>query len=49
MTIRNEILRILEGIDRTEDDEYGWWETTTGARFGAARLEELLALFSERD
>lgn len=39
--------RILEGIDRTEDDRDGWWETSAGAEFGATRLAEVRAAFEE--
>lgn len=38
---------ILRGIDAIESaDPEGWWETSTGANFGARKLEELRALFS---
>lgn len=40
-----EVEQILKGIDRCEvDDEDGWWETTGGAEFGAAKLKELKEL-----
>lgn len=33
---------ILKGIDQCEaDDKDGWWETSTGAEFGAKRLVEV--------
>lgn len=36
---------IVRGIDADEcDDEEGWWETSTGAKFGAQKLAELEAL-----
>ena len=37
-----ELRSIVDGIDRdeTEDDD-GWWETSTGAEFGAERLRHL--------
>lgn len=38
-----EVRRILNGIDRDELDD-GWWETSTAAAFGAARLAEVEAL-----
>ena len=42
------IKEILKGIDKTEMDERcGWWETSTGAKFGAERLEEIVA-FTEK-
>lgn len=43
-----QIEKILEGIDKTEmEDENGWWETSTGAEFGAQKLEELKKLVRE--
>lgn len=40
-----EIPKILEGIDTDEvANEEGWWETSTGAKFGAAKLKQLLDL-----
>lgn len=39
---------IVRGIDRDEvNDECGWWETSAGAEFGAARLVELEALIRD--
>lgn len=39
---------IVRGIDRDDgDDESGWWETSVGAEFGAARLIELEALICD--
>lgn len=36
---------IVRGIDKDEIyDEDGWWETSFGVEFGAARLAELDAL-----
>lgn len=36
---------ILDGIDKTEIEyENGWWETSTGAEFGAKTKQELQAL-----
>jgi len=38
---------LLDGIDRDEShDDGGWWETSEGARFGAAKLRELKELIS---
>lgn len=35
---------LLYGIDKDQcDDERGWWETSTGAGFGATKLAELKA------
>lgn len=41
---REEILWLLSGIDQTETDAPGgWWETSTGAKFGARILEAIRA------
>jgi hypothetical protein len=49
MELLNKILKILEGIDKTETETTpecnGWWETSTGADFGAKKIEEIKALF----
>ena len=38
-----EIKAILSGIDCTESSsENGWWETSTGAEFGAQKLNEVI-------
>lgn len=37
----DKILAILDGIDRTETDRNGWWETSTGAAFGAGILKQI--------
>jgi hypothetical protein len=38
----------LNGIDRDEVEyEDGWWETSTGAEFGAGVLTDLLAIIEE--
>lgn len=38
------IEQILEGIDKCEvDDDSGWWETDSGAAFGAQKKQEILA------
>lgn len=40
---------ILRGIDRGEcGDDTGWWETSTGATFGARKLAELKAAITAR-
>jgi hypothetical protein len=40
-----EIKELLKGIDETEtQSNEGWWETSTGADFGAEKLKELIAL-----
>lgn len=41
------ICRILIGIDKEEMEEDGWWETGTGAKFGASKLNELLDFVAE--
>lgn len=48
--------KVLDGIDRAEMDihplppgaDEGWWETSTGAKFGARKLAELKAAITER-
>ena len=32
---------ILKGIDQDSGEEYGWWETSCGAEFGAKKLKEV--------
>jgi len=41
--LEEKINAILEGIDSDELNEEveGWWETSTGAKFGANKLKEL--------
>ncbi len=44
--LKERIKAILDGIDREEnasDFSDGWWETSTGAAFGAKKLAEVLA------
>lgn len=42
-----QIKAILEGIDKTEgESDDGWWETSSGAEFGAKQLAAIEALFS---
>jgi hypothetical protein len=39
---------ILKGIDQTEiESEDGWWETSTGAKFGAEALKQILELLAQ--
>ena len=38
------VRQTLNGIDRTETEREGWWETSTGAEFGRKKLAELEAL-----
>lgn len=39
---------ILDGIDREEtEDQTGWWETSTGAEFGAKKLDEIIDLITK--
>ena len=43
----NEIKKILDGIDKTETEApSGWWETSTGAKFGASILDQIESLFT---
>jgi hypothetical protein len=45
-----EIERILYGIDKTElECSAGWWETSTGAEYGARKLEKIRNLLKEAD
>ena len=49
--LTDEIVALLEGIDKEQNTETGWWETSTGAKFGADILEkikELLRKASEK-
>ena len=39
---------ILDGIDRDESDDKGWWETSTGAAFGARKMDELKQAIAAR-
>jgi hypothetical protein len=51
MSILDKILKILEGIDKTETETCpecnGWWETSTGVEFGEKKIEEIKALFKQ--
>lgn len=39
---RQRVVDLLKGIDGNEcDDDQGWWETSTGAEFGAAKLAKI--------
>lgn len=39
----DELREILRGIDKTDgESDDGWWETSTGAEFGADKLAEVL-------
>jgi hypothetical protein len=39
---------ILKGIDQTEiESADGWWETSTGAKFGAEALKQILELLAQ--
>jgi hypothetical protein len=45
LSASDEAREILKGIDQTEvASEDGWWETSTGSRFGKEKLEQILAL-----
>ena len=43
----NKIREILKGIDQQDTVEGGWWETSTGAEFGAKKLAEVEAYIEE--
>lgn len=44
-TLEEQIRELLVGIDQADEDgEDAWWETSTGAHFGAEKLAELLEL-----
>lgn len=44
MTLADKVHLILKGIDQTEtESDDGWWETSTGAEFGASKLAEVIA------
>ena len=40
-----EIERLLDGIDRIESDDDGWWETSAGAEKGTEIIAAIRALF----
>jgi len=41
--IEDKIREILKGIDEEETEtDYGWWETSGGAEFGKAKLDEII-------
>jgi hypothetical protein len=47
--ILKQIEEILAGIDKTEtDDDKGWWETSTGAKFGKDKLNQIRLLFKDK-
>ncbi len=48
MVKESEVRELFRGIDEQEIDGEGWWETSTGAKFGKQRLEALIALLDER-
>lgn len=42
------VRELLKGINSTEcESEDGWWETSAGADFGEAKLEQLIELLKE--
>ncbi len=43
----SKIREILKGIDQLDSVEGGWWETSTGAEFGAKKLAEVEAYVEE--
>jgi hypothetical protein len=41
---REAVIGLLRGIDQTETESAdGWWETSTGAEFGAGRIAAIRA------
>lgn len=45
----DEVRALLTGIDADDcASQAGWWETSTGAEFGAAKLAALESLLRER-
>jgi hypothetical protein len=41
---RNAVIELLSGIDQTDiENPDGWWETSTGAKFGAGRIAAIRA------
>jgi len=49
MVRESEVRDLLRGIDSTETtDDEGWWETSSGAKFGEQHLLALLALLEKR-
>lgn len=41
----SEIAEVLKGIDKDEiDSDIGWWETSTGAKFGSVMLYNCIAV-----
>ena len=41
---REAVINLLKGIDKDEcEDPDGWWETSSGAEFGASILETIRA------
>jgi hypothetical protein len=45
--LKTRIRQELSGIDRTQTEREGWWETSTGAEFGAERLAAVLRIVDE--
>ena len=46
----NDVRQILNGIDKQEtEDRSGWWDTSVGCAFGAAKLAEICAYVDERE
>lgn len=41
---------VLKGIDQTETESPdGWWETSTGAEFGAKKLQHIIGLLTTKE
>lgn len=45
-TFLQDVIDILEGID--SDTGEGWWDTSSGAELGRAKLNELIKLIAEQ-
>jgi hypothetical protein len=49
-TLRDRVELELAGIDKDQSaSPDGWWETSTGAAFGAGKLSNILALLTQGD
>lgn len=49
-SLLDRVREILKGIDSDEvRGNYGWWETSTGAEWGRAKLAEIEAAFREAE
>ena len=45
--LESKIRELLKGIDKDEcEDDDGWWETSSGAKFGKDKLDRLIELIN---